>query len=501
MTLPGRLDPDRAGLVRPQAGLLDEAADAHADVAALGPRLLLHGREVGVAGERGRLLQAGRVVAGVVDDRPRQHVAELAVQRQLLGLDHVAQPHLHRVEAEVGGDAVDDPLHRERGLHVADTAERVHRRLVGHDHLGRGLEVLEVVGPGQHAHADERLDHGQALQVGPGVGHAVVADGEDPAVVVVAHLDVVELLAPVGGGDEVLPAVLDPLDRALDAPRDAAQEDLLRVDLQLDPEAAAEVGGDHADAVLGQAERGLQVGLDPVGNLGGAVEREAAALLVGGDDAAGLHRHAGVALGREALAQHVRGAGEGAGGVAVAVVQGVGEVGLEVEDRGVGLQRALGVHHRGQRRVVDLQERHQVLGVVAVLGHDHRDRLAHVAHLVPGQDRLQERQRGLLGVDADELGHVLEVGGGEHGHAARVGQQRRGVDAADLGVRVRAAHDGRVQHPVELDVGDVLAPAAQQPRVLLALQRGAERAPVAGAHARLPLSSPAACSTASTIFT
>jgi hypothetical protein len=128
--LPGRLDPDRARLVRAQAGLLHEAAEAHPDAAALGPGPLALGREVGVAGELGGALQAGGVVAGVVDDRAREDVAELAVQRPLVGRDHVAQPHRHRVKPEVGGHEIDDPLHGERRLHVADAAERVHRRLV-----------------------------------------------------------------------------------------------------------------------------------------------------------------------------------------------------------------------------------------------------------------------------------------------------------------------------------------------------------------------------------
>jgi hypothetical protein len=44
------------------------------------------------------------------------------------------------------------------------------------------------------------------------------------------------------------------------------------------------------------------------------------------------------------------------------------------------------------------------------------------------------------------------------------------VDRDDPGVRQRAAEDGAVQHPRELDVVDVVALPADEARILLALQ-------------------------------
>ena len=44
------------------------------------------------------------------------------------------------------------------------------------------------------------------------------------------------------------------------------------------------------------------------------------------------------------------------------------------------------------------------------------------------------------------------------------------IDAGDVRVRVRRAHEHEVQHAEQLDVVDKLAPAADQARVFLALE-------------------------------
>ena len=52
------------------------------------------------------------------------------------------------------------------------------------------------------------------------------------------------------------------------------------------------------------------------------------------------------------------------------------------------------------------------------------------------------------------------------------GQRRAFVDAAYLGMRVRAAHERCVQHFRQMNVIDELAFAAQESGVFLALDRG-----------------------------
>ena len=121
-------------------------------------------------------------------------------------------------------------------------------------------------------------------------------------------------------------------------------------------------------------------------------------------------------------------------------------------------------------------------GRVLILGSENaRTSTGHgapVPHLVHGQrrvvgvdhvlgDRPGARQAALF------VGHVAA---GERGHHAGLAQRRRDVDPGDPGVRQRAAQDRQVQHAGQ---GDVFRPhrtAGDQPRVLLALARGADLA-------------------------
>src|SRR5204863_2795294 len=65
----------------------------------------------------------------------------------------------------------------------------------------------------------------------------------------------------------------------------------------------------------------------------------------------------------------------------------------------------------------------------------------------------------LAGVHADDAGHPLGA---------------RCVDRADVGVGVRAAKDGRVDHARQLDVVDVVALAPDEARVFLSLDGSSE---------------------------
>ena len=78
------------------------------------------------------------------------------------------------------------------------------------------------------------------------------------AVLLGGDRDVLDLVAAVVGRDQRLRAGLGPLDRVAQLRRDHEDEDLLGGDLQLAAEAAADVGGDHPQLVLGQPERRRQ---------------------------------------------------------------------------------------------------------------------------------------------------------------------------------------------------------------------------------------------------
>ena len=141
--------------------------------------------------------------------------------------------------------------------------------------------------------------------------------------------------------------------------------------------------------------------------------------------------------------------------------------GLVVADqRRVGVERLAGVDDRRQRLVLDVDQLQRVVGRVLV-GRDHeRDLLALEADLVAGEHGL-----GVVG-DRRHPGQAerLEVLGGDHGGDVGMGQRGRGVDRDDARVGVRAAQHGAVHHPRQLDVVEVGALAADEARVLLALQ-------------------------------
>ena len=170
-------------------------------------------------------------------------------------------------------------------------------------------------------------------------------------------------------------------------------------------------------------------------------------------------------------------------------------VGLVVADqRRVGVQRLAGVDERGQRLVLDVDQRQRVAGRVAVLGDDEGDLLALEADLVAGQHGL-----GVVG-DRRHPGEPegLEVLGGDDPEDLGVLERLRGVDREDLGVRVGAPQDRAVEHPRQHDVVEIGPLAADEARVLLALHVAvAERCLLrsGGRHRHLLASAPS-CSAA-----
>ena len=108
-------------------------------------------------------------------------------------------------------------------------------------------------------------------------------------------------------------------------------------------------------------------------------------------------------------------------------------------------------------------------GELARLGDDRNDRLADEAHLA-------DREREVLDVRArhardleERVGEGCDLLAGQRPVDAVDRLGRRDVDARDVRVRVRAAHEVEVAHPVPFDVVDEDALALQEALVLLAL--------------------------------
>ena len=115
----------------------------------------------------------------------------------------------------------------------------------------------------------------------------------------------------------------------------------------------------------------------------------------------------------------------------------------------------------------------RILGDVAAVCDDHRDRLADVTHLVFRERQLRAsvkdeiRNRRRRNQNRPRLEVVAQVGGRVDGVHARPQPCRRHVDARDAPVRVLAAHERDVQHSRKLHVVDEQRAARQQARVFV----------------------------------
>ena len=272
------------------------------------------------------------------------------------------------------------------------------------------------------------------------------------------------------GDLHVLRAGLDPLDRPPELARGPARDQLLAVDLELGAEAAADVGGDHANVVLGQAEQQRHEQPHEVRHLGRGPERQRTRAVVG-QHAPRLDRRAGDPVVDDlALDDHV-GVGEPRLDVASGQRPLVHLVGAEcLVDEWPSRERGLGIDDRRQRFVLDDHVLDRVVDRVAVVADHHRDRIPDVV-----DD--PARQRPVLGVvDVDARRHprhrqrrreIRRVGAGVDGvdPRSRCGGGR--VDRDDLGVCLGRADERRPQHPGQRDVVDIASATDDQRRVLL----------------------------------
>ena len=335
--------------------------------------------------------------------------------------------------------------------------------------------MLDPVRARQARRGDRGAQDAEASRVGAHVGEQLGAHREDRPVATGGQLDVVPLLARVSRRGHVLAPGLDPLHGRAQAHRQQGDQDLLGVDLLLHAEAAAHVGSDHADPVLGEPEHVSQDVADSMRPLRGGPHREPPGTeIVVGSHAASLQRHPGVPLNVVPLSRHHLGGSEDRIGVA----DPHGEVrrdvsrDLVVEQRGAGGDGRLSVGHRIVRLVLDGQRGRAVLGHIAARGDDGGHRLADEAHLADRQRGLAARAQRRVGDDRGNVAKAAgrrEVGRREDAHDAVEIRRRRGVDV-EARVRVHAARDGHVTDTREAQVVEERRLPAQEARVLEARQ-------------------------------
>jgi hypothetical protein len=149
----------------------------------------------------------------------------------------------------------------------------------------------------------------------------------------------------------------------------------------------------------------------------------------------------------------------------------------------------IGVRNDRQRLDVEHDGICRVFSLRTAVGDHHRDRLAHVAHLVLRDHRLEERHDGVdrvlphrdLRQPTERTLHLRRRNDGadaEHGGRLRV------INSLQSPMRHGAAHDRGMQHPIAREIGDVLPLALQQALVLDALHGLADPGARAGPRHR-----------------
>ena len=298
-----------------------------------------------------------------------------------------------------------------------------------------------------------------------------VIDCKDVAVLIDGGADFVMLLARMIGRDQVFAPVLDPFDWLAEFQRGGANENVLGIKFAADAEAAADMALEQLDGFPFPSKHLRERIAIPMRHLGGAIHfQNIARLIVTGDGAARLQRHAGMAADGKLKRNNRLRVAEGGVHVAIALAHDAGLRTHEVVEE-VGL---IGANKRCSERFdINLDQVRGVFGDILILREHHRNRLADIADDILRQHRLLV---GLEPFDAGEaksdLRNVRDVGMRPHRvHAGQL-ERRHRIDGFYFPVLNGRAHHAHRPLPGKRNVGGE-ASLAQQQRAVFQTRNGA----------------------------
>ena len=153
------------------------------------------------------------------------------MKRHLRLRDEVNAPHLDRVLIESPRNLVDQPFADEGSLVASGRAVGTAGRLVGEADVAGDAVGRDDIRSWQHRRGEIRHGGRMGADIGALVGEEFVVKAQDEAAVVDRGADMVDLVSGMVGGDEMLAAVLDPLDRAAEPERAKRRKHVLRINV------------------------------------------------------------------------------------------------------------------------------------------------------------------------------------------------------------------------------------------------------------------------------
>ena len=358
--------------------------------------------------------------------------------RHRAGRDEIAAAQLNGIDPDQRGGAIEQALEHIVRLGPAGAAIDPDRRRVGEDRLRFEKKGRHAIDAWHHARCGHHRRGRGRLQIGPERMQQDRLEREDVAVAVERQRGIRHVIAAVIVRRQAFAARRHPFDRPADAARRPQHERILGIGVGLHAEPAADIGRDHAQPGLVDAEhhagqhgahavRVLRRGVERIGRVRRAMLAHCRARLE--------------RVGREALALEAQfhdmrrprerrlGRGAVSGRHRKAEIAGT----IRPHERRDRRGRVLEIGDGGKRLVVDTDQFRRVARRIRRLGDDEGDALADEAH-VPGRERHPARRMGLGparmfreregGKPAQAIGHG--IGAGEHGeHAGRIPRLRR----------------------------------------------------------------------------
>ena len=412
-------------------------------------------------------------------------------------LDEIRAAEFGGIASRLARSDLDDAFDEESRLGTPRAANRVDRRGVGVDSVDLGVDGGNVVLAGEKDRIEIGRHHRpEGRGIGAQIGDRVDAQAEHLAIGVERQFGVRDVVAAVRVGEEGFRALRRPLHRPIDLLGRPGADRLLIVDEDLRAEAAADVGRDDAQLVLGRDP--LECREHQTGDmwvLARRVQRrDIGARIVFAERGARLHGVGNDAVVDEVELGDMRRFGES--GVRrrlvadMPVVDGV--VWREIVHlRLAGIGRACRLGRGGQHAIVDDDCLRRVLGLQIAVRDDDGDGIADIERLAVRQSgkRAHLHRRAVLGMDRPAADMRADLVGGR----VRAGEDRDDawrtsggleIKAVDRRMRVRRAHKIGVGLPRTIDVVGIVTLAGDETNVFLALDGCANAGRV---HTTLPI--------------